>query len=133
MLGLKEQSIHFEDFQSLIRQDYRDDFTIATQKLFSRQLFNQTLPLCLPQQDVWVDIRARIPHPNTGKIFGIDKKEDVRGINLYQNPNIPDGIKGSVRNREIVEFTHSFYHSKVRENNYYQTEKVWDKRRSILK
>jgi hypothetical protein len=71
-LGLKEQSIHFEDFQSLIRQDYRDDFTIATQKLFSRQLFNQTLPLCLPQQDVWMDIRARIPHPNTGKIFGIE-------------------------------------------------------------
>lgn len=80
-----------------------------------------------------MDIRARIPHPNTGKIFGIDKKEDVRGINLYQNPNIPDGIKGSVRNREIVEFTHSFYHNKVRKNNYYQTEKVWDKRRSILK
>ncbi len=58
-------------------------------------------------------------NPKAMEIFGVEKKEDVKGISLFDNPNLPDEVKEAVRNKEIVEFTHTFYYSRVRDNAYY--------------
>ncbi len=59
-------------------------------------------------------------NPKAMEIFGVGSKDDVRGVDMFQNPNIPDDVKEAVRKREVVEFTRSFYPGKVRESNYYE-------------
>ncbi len=60
-------------------------------------------------------------NPEAMEIFGIEKKKDVEGVSLFDDPNLPDSIKERARNKETVVFTHPFYHRKVREQNYYKT------------
>lgn len=39
------------------------------------------------------------------EIFGLTSKEDALGINLFENPNIPEDLKAKLRNHEDVDFS----------------------------
>lgn len=38
-------------------------------------------------------------NPKAMEIFGVEKKEDVKGISIFDNPNLPDEVKEAVRNK----------------------------------
>ncbi len=56
------------------------------------------------------------------EIFGLRNEEEALGLNVFENPNIPDDIKEKLRRRERVEFTLNYdfeqvgeYYSSLRE------------------
>ena len=38
------------------------------------------------------------------EIFGVVNKSDVIGVNFFENPNVPQGIRDRVRNEDLVDF-----------------------------
>ena len=38
------------------------------------------------------------------EIFGVRNKEDVIGVNFFENPNVPEDIRIKVRNEDVVDF-----------------------------
>ncbi|MBD3590346.1 PAS domain-containing sensor histidine kinase [Bacteroides sp. GM023] len=55
------------------------------------------------------------------EMFHVDKKEDLLGINLFDNPIFPEEMKKRLRNREDVDFTFRYDFSNVGE--YYRNSK----------
>ena len=55
------------------------------------------------------------------EMFHIRTKEDILGINLFDNPVLPDEIKQKLRDYENVDFTFRYDFSKV--DSYYSPEK----------
>ena len=55
------------------------------------------------------------------EMFHIRTKEDILGINLFDNPILPDEIKQKLRDYENVDFTFRYDFSKV--DSYYSPEK----------
>lgn len=53
------------------------------------------------------------------EIFGLERKEDALGVNLFQNPNIPQEIRDRVQKEDIIDFRlcYSFEHV----GEYYKT------------
>ena len=54
------------------------------------------------------------------EIFGLTDKNEVLGINLFDNPNIPQEIKEKLRARNDVDFSINYDFSKV--NKYIETQ-----------
>ncbi|MCP9612065.1 sensor histidine kinase [Coprobacter tertius] len=54
-------------------------------------------------------------------IFHLKKKEDILGINIFENPIFPEDMKEKLRNNENADFTFRYDFSKL--NGYYQTKK----------
>ncbi|WP_221658074.1 sensor histidine kinase [Bacteroides salyersiae] len=54
-------------------------------------------------------------------MFGIRNREDVLGINLFSNPNIPDNIKENLRRQEDAFFNTNYNFSTI--NDYYPSLK----------
>ena len=54
-------------------------------------------------------------------MFYIDKKEDILGINLFQNPVFPQEMKVKLRRNEIADFTCRYDFSRVKD--YYKNRK----------
>lgn len=55
------------------------------------------------------------------EIFGVTTKEEVLGVNIFDNPNIPQGVKEQLGNKDSLDF-HMLYHfNQVGE--YYDTER----------
>ena len=66
------------------------------------------------------------------EIFGVVNKSDVIGVNFFENPNVPQGIRDRVRNEDLVDFrlNYSFeqaggYYSNVIEL-YSKVSKLYD-------
>ncbi len=55
------------------------------------------------------------------EIFGLGSKEDALGVNLFENPNIPDFVKDKLRQHEQVEFTLNYDFDAV--GDYYDTRR----------
>lgn len=51
------------------------------------------------------------------EMFGIGNREDVLGVNLFSNPNIPDNIKDNLRRQEDAFFNTNYNFSAI--NDYY--------------
>ena len=54
-------------------------------------------------------------------MFGIGNREDVLGVNLFSNPNIPDNIKENLRRQEDAFFNTNYNFSAI--NDYYPSLK----------
>ncbi len=57
------------------------------------------------------------------EIFGLSSKESVLGINIYENPIIPEEVREKLRNREPVSFRLSYSFNKIKDEDYYSTAK----------
>ena len=55
------------------------------------------------------------------EMFYVDKKEDILGINIFDNPIFPEEMKERLRNNEDADFTFRYDFSKV--GQYYQNSK----------
>lgn len=55
------------------------------------------------------------------EMFHVDKKEDLLGVNLFDNPIFPEEMKKRLRNKENVDFTFRYDFSNVGE--YYRNSK----------
>lgn len=58
------------------------------------------------------------------EMFHIASKEDVLGVNLFENPLLPEEIKQKLRNNEDADFTFCYEFSKI--NGYYQSQNSGD-------
>lgn len=38
------------------------------------------------------------------EIFGVENKQDVIGVNFFENPNVPQYIRDRVRDEDLVDF-----------------------------
>ena len=56
------------------------------------------------------------------EMFHITHKEKVIGINIFENPALPEEIKLKIRDNEAVEFTFQYDFSKIK--GYYESEKT---------
>ena len=56
------------------------------------------------------------------EIFGLHHKEEALGVNLFNNPNIPELIKDRIRNQEQVSFRLRYYFKTV--ENYYHSRRT---------
>ena len=56
------------------------------------------------------------------EMFHITHKEKVIGINIFENPALPEEIKIKIRDNEEVEFTFQYDFSKIK--GYYESEKT---------
>ncbi len=56
------------------------------------------------------------------EMFHITHKEKVIGINIFENPALPEEIKPKIRDNEEVEFTFQYDFSKIK--GYYESEKT---------
>ena len=56
------------------------------------------------------------------EMFHIPHKEKVIGINIFENPALPEEIKLKIRDNEEVEFTFQYDFSKIK--GYYESEKT---------
>lgn len=54
------------------------------------------------------------------EIFGLNRKETALGVNLFENPNIPEEVKQKIRLQENVDFRIKYDFIKVQ--NYYQSK-----------
>lgn len=55
------------------------------------------------------------------EMFHISSKEDVLGINLFENPVMPEDMKQKLKDKEDGEFTFSYDFSKI--NGFYKSDK----------
>lgn len=55
------------------------------------------------------------------EIFGVHEKKDVLGVNLFQNPNIPDSVKERIQYEESLDFGMNYPFSEVK--GYYDSRK----------
>ena len=55
------------------------------------------------------------------EIFGVVNKSDVIGVNFFDNPNVPQGIRDRVRNEDLVDFRLNY--SFVQAEGYYETNR----------
>lgn len=55
------------------------------------------------------------------EIFGLRRKEDALGVNLFENPNIPAEIKEKIRNQQPVSFRLHYPFKAI--ENYYPSKK----------
>lgn len=53
------------------------------------------------------------------EIFGVQNKEDVIGINFFENPNVPQDIRNKVRKEDVVDFRLNY--SFERAEDYFHT------------
>lgn len=58
-------------------------------------------------------------NPKWIEMFGMTEPKKVFGINIFDNPNLPAGIKAKLREHKEVDFPITYHFSKVR--NYYKT------------
>ncbi|MFC1783616.1 PAS domain S-box protein [Planctomycetota bacterium] len=57
-------------------------------------------------------------------MFGIADAAALKGVNLFENPNVPEEVKEKLRLGEEVQYEAPFDFGKVREIDYYQTSKA---------
>ena len=55
------------------------------------------------------------------EIFGVVDKQDVIGVNFFENPNVPQNIRDRVRNEDLVDFRLNY--SFERATGYYQPDR----------
>ena len=55
------------------------------------------------------------------EIFGVQNKQDVIGVNFFENPNVPQNIRDRVRNEDLVDFRLNY--SFERATGYYQPDR----------
>ena len=55
------------------------------------------------------------------EMFHLKQKEDLRGINIFENPIFPEEMKSKLRKHENADFTFRYDFSKI--GNYYKTQK----------
>ena len=48
------------------------------------------------------------------KMMGVKDKQDMLGINIFENPALPEEIKLKIRDNEEVEFTFQYDFSKIK-------------------
>ena len=58
---------------------------------------------------------------NELEMFHITHKEKIIGINIFENPVLPEEIKPKIKENEDIEFTFQYDFSKI--NGYYESEK----------
>ena len=57
------------------------------------------------------------------EIFGLPSKEAALGINIFENPIIPEEIKEKLSRREPVSFRLDYSFNKIKDEDYYPTGK----------
>ena len=55
------------------------------------------------------------------EIFGVVNKSDVIGVNFFENPNVPQGIRDRVRNEDLVDFRLNYSFEQA--EGYYETNR----------
>ena len=55
------------------------------------------------------------------EIFGVVNKSDVIGVNFFENPNVPQGIRDRVRNEDLVDFRLNYSFEQA--GGYYETSR----------
>ena len=55
------------------------------------------------------------------EMFHLKQKEDLLGINIFENPIFPEEMKSKLRKHENADFTFRYDFSKI--DNYYKTQK----------
>ena len=55
------------------------------------------------------------------EIFGVVNKSDVIGVNFFDNPNVPQGIRDRVRNEDLVDFRLNYSFEQA--GGYYDTSR----------
>lgn len=58
------------------------------------------------------------------EMFRISNKEDILGVNIFENPILPEEIKQKIRDNENADFTFRYDFSKI--NKYYQPDSTTD-------
>ena len=43
------------------------------------------------------------------EIFGVENKQDVIGVNFFENPNVPQHIRDRVRDEDLVDFRLNYF------------------------
>jgi two-component system, NtrC family, sensor histidine kinase KinB len=71
------------------------------------------------------DPQGRLVHvnPATLQIFGVADLADIKGFDLFADPNVSDEVKARLRRGEIVRYEAPFDFEKVRELNLYPTSR----------
>lgn len=59
------------------------------------------------------------------EIFGLKKKQHGLGVNLFENPNIPDEVKQQILEQKTVDFRIKYDFSAI--ENYFQSEQIGEK------
>ncbi len=57
------------------------------------------------------------------KVFGVDSVDAVKGFKLFEDPNVSDDVKASLKNGEVVHFESVFDFELVKKMNLYETSK----------
>ena len=55
------------------------------------------------------------------EIFGVVNKSDVIGVNFFDNPNVPQGLRDRVRNEDLVDFRLNYSFEQA--EGYYETNR----------
>lgn len=63
-------------------------------------------------------------NPACVEIFGLENVEELLGISLFFNPNLPEKARNWLLRGETVKYEIAYDFEKVRRNNYYRTHKT---------
>lgn len=62
-------------------------------------------------------------NPACLEIFGVMDKSEMRGLNLFGNPNLPEDAKAMLVKGEAVKYEAAYDFEEVKKRNYYKTSK----------
>lgn len=99
------------------------DMASAYQALQRNELLLHNIYKNLPVGIELYDINGILIDLNDKELdmFHLNKKEEILGINIFENPIFPEEMKKKLRRNEDADFTFRYDFSKV--GSYYQTEK----------
>lgn len=99
------------------------DMSSASQALQERERLLHTIYKYLPvgielynQQGILIDVNDK-----EVEMFHLKRKEDLLGINIFENPVFPKEMKAKLRKYEDADFTFRYDFSKI--GQYYETRK----------
>ena len=99
------------------------DMSSASQALQERNRLLHNIYKYLPvgielynREGILIDMNAK-----EQEMFHLKQKEDLLGINIFENPIFPEEMKSKLRKHENADFTFRYDFSKI--DNYYKTQK----------
>lgn len=95
LLNVDGNTITFEDFRSLIREDYRDSTVKGFSESIHKEFYEATFPVKTKYGDKWVNSRlgAREEIPGRGVVsFGIIQLVENDAMRLYADPHREDEL-----------------------------------------
>ncbi|NTV37437.1 MAG: PAS domain S-box protein, partial [Anaerolineaceae bacterium] len=63
-------------------------------------------------------------NPASRQIFGVESVEDIKGLNLFNDPDIPESVKERILNGQAISYEYTFDFEKVHRLKLYPTSKT---------